>query len=173
MLQVGDEAPSFTLPNQHGGVTSLSDFQDQWLLVWWIPSTLVEQTKPCCDKVAKAFGASFAEHPELNVVGISFDAMDMMKTFAMRALIAFPVLSDHTKQVGEAYGVRRGEGKDWDSFPLKRAFLVDPDGGIDKIYDSIDPDFFVAEVLDDLAVRRGLKPQYQQAVVPEWAGQTL
>lgn len=150
-LAEGDQAPPFRLQDQTGNFVSLDDYAGRWLVVWWIPSTMAGMTPACCDKIANAFGAQAAAHPDLNVVGLSFDNRTLMRTFAMRGLVRFPLLSDETKEVGEAYGVRRGEGVDWDCFPMKRAFLVNPDGRIHKIYMNIDPDFFVLEVIEDLA----------------------
>lgn len=167
MLSEGDTAPDFELQDQRGNTVSLSDYQGSWVVVWWIPSTIAEMTPPCCDKIANGFGANLARRPELNVVGLSFDTRLDMRTFAMRALVVFPLLSDESKEVGEAYGVRRGEGKDWDCFPIKRAFLVDPQGKIEKVYMNIDPDFFVPEVLHDLNERTRV------GATPQWAGQQL
>lgn len=150
MLEAGDVAPEFTLLSQTGAEISLGDYAGRYVLVWWIPSTMQEMTPACCDKVAKGFASETLTHPELNVIGLSFDSPEMMASFAQRAMILFPLLSDESKAVGEAYGVRRGEGRDWDSFPMKRAFLIGPNGLIEKVYKNIDPEYFVPEVLADL-----------------------
>jgi len=37
MLNVGDKAPEFTLPNQEGESVSLSDFEGKQVVVWFFP----------------------------------------------------------------------------------------------------------------------------------------
>jgi thioredoxin-dependent peroxiredoxin len=37
MLSAGTSAPGFTLPDQDGNPTSLSDFTGQYVLLWWYP----------------------------------------------------------------------------------------------------------------------------------------
>ena len=147
-LNIGDKAPELGIKSQFGKTVTLGDYSGQWLLVWWIPSTMAEMTPACCDSIAKGLGAAVAEHPQINVVGLSFDTPTQMSQFASRGAIQFPLLADTDKTVGEKYGVVR-EGE-WDCFPKKMAFLVNPGGNVEKIYRNIDPDFFVDEVVHDL-----------------------
>ena len=151
MVDVGDKAPAFSLTNQFGKTTSLSDYEGKWLAVWWIPSTMADMTAACCDTSAKGFGQAMSNYPQVNVVGLSFDTPYEMKKFATRGSILFPLLADTTKEVGEAYGARRYD--DWDVFPKKMAFLVNPEGVIEKVYRNIDPDLFVDELVYDLDQR--------------------
>ncbi len=37
MLDVGTQAPGFTLADQSGSDVSLSDFPGQWVALWWYP----------------------------------------------------------------------------------------------------------------------------------------
>lgn len=37
MAQVGDAAPSFSLPNQDGETVSLADHAGKNVLIWWYP----------------------------------------------------------------------------------------------------------------------------------------
>ena len=150
ILQPGDMAPAFELQDQNGDFVGLSDYRDDYVVVWWIPSTMASMTPACCDHIARGFG-EHAEETGLNVIGISFDTPAEMKEFARRSSTTFSLLSDVTKETGKAYGVYRGDDDEWNCFPKKRAFLVDPDGRIAKVYMNIDPDLFVHEVLDDLA----------------------
>lgn len=148
MIDVEQKAPTFSLTDQFGNKVSLEDYLGKWVVVWWIPSTMADMTPACCDTIAKGFGHVAGHHPELNVIGLSFDTPYEMKKFAVRGNIMFPLLSDETKLVGEAYGVRRND--EWDCFPKKMAFLVNAKGDVVKTYNNIDPDFFVDEVIHDL-----------------------
>lgn len=148
MINPGDRVPQFSLVSQFGKPVSSDDYLGQYVVYWWIPSTMADMTPACCDTIAKGFISAVNKHTGINIVGMSFDTPYEMKKFATRASILFPLLSDETKEVGQAFGVRRND--EWDVFPLKRAFLVGPDGLVVKRYDSIDPDFFVDEVVYDL-----------------------
>ena len=37
MLNIGDQAPKFTLPNQFGESISLSDFKNKCVVIWFFP----------------------------------------------------------------------------------------------------------------------------------------
>ena len=37
MLDVGDEAPGFALPDQDGTTVSLADLAGRWVVLWWYP----------------------------------------------------------------------------------------------------------------------------------------
>jgi peroxiredoxin Q/BCP len=37
VLEVGVEAPSFTVPDQDGNPWSLADQRGKWVLLWWYP----------------------------------------------------------------------------------------------------------------------------------------
>ena len=37
MLNTGDPAPPFTLPDQNGNLVSLADLRGSWVLLWWYP----------------------------------------------------------------------------------------------------------------------------------------
>ena len=37
MLNVGDKAPSFSLPNEHGEIVSLDDFKGKKVVLWFYP----------------------------------------------------------------------------------------------------------------------------------------
>jgi peroxiredoxin Q/BCP len=37
MLNTGDPAPPFTLPDEEGTSVSLHDFRGSWVLLWWYP----------------------------------------------------------------------------------------------------------------------------------------
>lgn len=37
MVNEGDTAPPFSLPDQDGNVVSLADLAGRWVVLWWYP----------------------------------------------------------------------------------------------------------------------------------------
>lgn len=37
MIEVGDKAPAFSVPNHAGETVSLSDLAGKYVLIWWYP----------------------------------------------------------------------------------------------------------------------------------------
>lgn len=165
-LTVGDVPPVFALPDQYDDRTQLDDYVG-WRLVWWIPSTMVEMTPPCSDQIAKGF--TNHDDARLTVFGMSFDSPEMLREFARRGAVTFPLLSAD-KETGQVWGVYRGDEDEWNCFPRKRAFLLDPDGRIAKVYLNIDPDLFVHEVLTDLDELAPRKPGLLERVLTSLKG---
>ena len=73
----------------------------------------------------------------VKVVGISYDSVDVLKTFADKEKISFPLLSDPESETIVAYAIKNKEmagksfGKiDLDGVPYPGTFLVDKDGVI-------------------------------------------
>ena len=73
----------------------------------------------------------------VKVVGISYDSVDVLKTFADKEKISFPLLSDPESETIVSYAIKNKEmvgkkfGKiDLDGIPYPGTFLVDKDGVI-------------------------------------------
>src|SRR4051794_10934904 len=103
-LAVGDKAPEFSLPNDAGTTTSLSDFAaaGERVLVYFYPRA----NTPGCTKEACDFRDSLAPLGELGikVLGISPDKVDKLVKFREDHELNFPLLSDESKEVMLAYG---------------------------------------------------------------------
>ena len=37
LLNVGDMAPAFSVPNQHGAETTLNHYRGHYVVLWWYP----------------------------------------------------------------------------------------------------------------------------------------
>ena len=147
-LKVGDEAPDFTLPNQHGRLTRLAD----QLRIGPVAVLFVRgEWCPFCALTLRAYQAAL---PAIHEAGGSLFALtpqppDRCTTMAERDLLAFPTLSDAGNKVAERYGIvydmpttvrplylRLGHDLprinctgDW-RLPLPATFLVGTDGRI-------------------------------------------
>ena len=144
------KAPYFSLPDQDGVVHSLSDYIDNWVLVYFYP----KDDTPGCTKEACGFRDVAAEYTKKNIVviGISKDNVASHKKFAEKHHLSFTLLSDESKKVIKAYGAwgeKKFMGKVFEG--IKRvSFLIGPDQTIRKEYFKVDVFNHAKEILQDV-----------------------
>ena len=123
MLQVGERAPEFTLPDETGTDRSLTDFLNTGATVlYFYPADFTPGcTRQACtlrDMHAEIHGAG------LRVVGISPQSPESHAKFKAQYSLPFTLLSDAEKQVIKMYGVNGPLG-----IAVRRAtFLIDASG---------------------------------------------
>ncbi|MEG0441735.1 MAG: peroxiredoxin, partial [Oscillospiraceae bacterium] len=80
MLQVGAQAPDFTLDNQKDKSVSLSDFRGKKVVLYFYP----KDNTPGCNRQACAFAAAYEDFKKKDVVviGVSRDSVASHKKFA-------------------------------------------------------------------------------------------
>jgi peroxiredoxin Q/BCP len=84
------------------------------------------------------------------VLGASFDTVEENRAFAEAQEFGYQLLSDVTREVGEAYGVKKAPDEQWADFPKRLTFLIDPDGVVRKVYEVTDVASHPQQVLDDV-----------------------
>ena len=144
-LKVGDKAPNFSLQDQNNITHTLSDYEGQWIVLYFYPK---DDTPGCttqaCDfrDAVKRIIASKAV-----VFGLSLDSVTSHKLFAEKYNLPFSLLADETGKVSELYdSLRKLLG-----YAKRNTFIVDPKGNIAKIYLSVDPKTHSEMVLSDLS----------------------
>ena len=88
------------------------------------------------------------------MLGASFDTPEENRAFADDQQFSFRLLSDVDRTVGAAYEAVRPPGADYPDFPLRVAYLIDPNGIVRRSYEVKDVAGFADQVLTDLAVLR-------------------
>ena len=85
MLSAGNPFPNFSLPNQDGKITKLSDYAGQWLVVYFYP----KDDTPGCTIQGKAFTATKADFDAsgIKVVGVSADDAASHKNFCTQVRV--------------------------------------------------------------------------------------
>ncbi|MFQ5702447.1 MAG: redoxin domain-containing protein [Gemmatimonadales bacterium] len=124
-LQVGDQAPNFTLPSTAGGEIELASFRGQSsVLLAFFPLAFTGVcTGEMCD-----FSHDLAKFNEADakVFGVSVDSIPTLNEFRQKNGIAVDLLSDFKREVSRSYGVLLE-----DKFFAKRAyFIVDRNGTV-------------------------------------------
>jgi peroxiredoxin Q/BCP len=150
ILKVGDDAPTFTLPDSLGNQVSLNDYKGKWVVLYFYP----KDDTPGCTTEACHFRDDFKSLEAIGakVIGVSIDDSFSHKKFAEKYNLPFPLLSDASGEVASRYGALNN------FLVIKLAkrytYLINPQGKIAKIYLSVDTSKHSQEIIDDL---KGLK----------------
>ena len=102
-LDTGDQAPDFDLPGAGGGAVRLADLMGRKTVLYFYPK---DDTSGCTLEAQgfNALGAAFAAADTI-VIGISPDSVRSHDKFRAKYELSFPLASDETKAMLEAYGV--------------------------------------------------------------------
>ncbi|MEO6118814.1 MAG: peroxiredoxin [Methylotenera sp.] len=147
-LQIGDDAPSFTLNDAQGQTHYLSNYAGKYLVLYFYP----KDDTPGCTKEACHFRDDMAQLEKLGakVVGISVDNSASHADFAKKYHLPFPLLSDTNGSVAGSYHALTN------FYVVKIAkrytFLINPAGKITKIYTNVDTSKHSQQIIDDLKI---------------------
>jgi thioredoxin-dependent peroxiredoxin len=151
MLEAGDKAPAFGLPDQNGDAVKLSDFKGRTLVLFFYPRA----DTPGCTTQACGVRDRRADYEEAGarVVGISPDEVGAIDKFAGKFDLDFTLLADADHAVAERYGTwveKSMYGKKY--MGVQRAtFIVGPDGKIARVFPKVSPKTHDDVVLKALA----------------------
>jgi peroxiredoxin Q/BCP len=129
MPEIGQPAPTFTLPNQEGTPVALDSYKGKWVVLYFYPKDMTT-------------GCTIEAH---NILGVSVDTVDSHKQFCTKDSLTFSLLADPDKKVVESYGSLGNYG------PMvianRNTFLIDPSGKIVKVWTKVSPQGHSDEVL--------------------------
>lgn len=106
-VELGDKAPDFELPDQHGARFHLADALGRGaVVVFFYP----KDETPVCTAEACSFRDAHEDFVAAGatVVGISSDDVASHKRFSARHRLTYPILADTDGQVRRLFGVPRG-----------------------------------------------------------------
>ena len=146
---VGDKAPAFKLPRDGSGELALSDFKGRKLVLYFYPK---DDTSGCTTE-AKDFNSLKDDFNKAgaDVVGVSPDSVKSHDKFRAKYELDFPLVSDESKAMLEAYGVwveKSMYGRKYMGVE-RSTFLIGPDGKIIKVWRKVKVPGHTQEVLDD------------------------
>ena len=151
MIETGDQAPNFELPDQDGRALRLEDFRGQPVVVYFYPKA---DTPGCTTQACgvRDHRADYAASGAV-VLGISPDPVAKVKKFHDKYSLDFALLADEDHSVAESYGVwvqKSMYGKTY--WGVQRStFIVDADGKLAAILHKVKPGEHDALVLAALA----------------------
>lgn len=147
LLSVGAAAPDFTLPRDGGAQISLKALRGKPVVLYFYPRA----DTPGCTKEAIAFNRMRPafEKAGAAILGVSADPVKAQDKFRDKYALAFPLISDETHQMLEAYGVwgkKSMYGKTF--FGVRRVtYLIDGKGIVVKVWPNVKVEGHAEEVL--------------------------
>ena len=123
-LEVGDQAPAFSLQATDGKTYSLEQFHDkQAVVIAWYPKAFTSGCTIECKSLAQ--NGHLLKRLDVTYFMASVDALEDNQKFAEENEADFPLLSDPTKAVAKAYDVLAFYG-----MPNRHTFYIGKDGKI-------------------------------------------
>ncbi|HEY2631914.1 MAG TPA: thioredoxin-dependent thiol peroxidase [Solirubrobacteraceae bacterium] len=139
MIEQGQPAPDFDLPDQDGNMVKLSALRGKSVVVYFYPKA----STPGCATQACGVRDHRADYQQANaiVLGISPDPVAKVKKFHDNEGLNFSLLADEGHHVADAYGVwveKSMYGKTY--FGNERTtFVIAPDGRVAAVLRKVKP----------------------------------
>ena len=148
MLEPGDDAPDFELPNQDGETVRLSDYGGRVVLYFY-----PRADTPGCTTEACGFRDNWDAYEErgVAVLGVSDDPVSDLAAFAEKHDLPIELLSDEDGAVAaryDSYGEKNMFGNTFDG--VFRNTYVIRDGEVEAAYEGVDPEGHAEAILADL-----------------------
>ena len=147
MLQIGDQMPAFKVMDEAGKEVTEKDLTGKKTVIYFYP----KDSTPGC--TAEACNIRDNYHAFLaqgyQVFGVSRDSMASHVRFKEKYNLPFPLLSDPTTEMLQAFGAW-GEKKNYGKVSmgtLRKTFVFDEKGVIQRIIEKVDTKNHTAQLL--------------------------
>ena len=149
---VGEPAPAFELPNEHGEMVSLKDLKGKDFVLYFYP----KDDTPGCTKEACAFRDDYSAYEEagVEIVGVSADSPESHQKFKEKYDLPFTLLADEDKEICKRYGVlgkKKMFGREFMGIN-RTTFVIDEEGKISHVFENVKPTSHSQELLDALGI---------------------
>ncbi len=149
-IEVGQQAPAFTLPNAEGEPRSLESYAGRRLIVYFYPKAFTPGCtgESCdfrdCDEPLRAAGYT--------VVGVSPDPVGKLAKFREEYDLPFDLLSDADHAMAERYGAwgkKKNYGREYEGL-IRSTVVLDEAGTVDRVYHNVRAKGHVARLRREL-----------------------
>lgn len=148
MLQAGDQAPQFVLPDADMTMTDSAGFAGHPYVIYFYP----KDDTPGCTMEGIEFTELMAEFDarQIAVIGVSRNSCASHAAFRDKYGLNIRLLADTEGQLCEAYGVWREKEKNGEKKMgiVRSTFIVDADGVVRHALYDVKPKGHAAEVLE-------------------------
>ena len=133
MLEVGTEAPGFTVNDHNGNPVSLKDLRGKKVVLWFYPKA----DTPGCTMEGQGFRDDFEKFKNKNVVilGVSLDNEAGNKVFAEKYSFPYQLLCDVNRDIALAYHAVKSSN---DQYASRISYVIDENGNIKEAIEQVD-----------------------------------
>ena len=151
MLEVGNIAPEFCLPNQDDVEICSRDVKGKWVILYFYP----KDNTPGCTTEACEFTEAEPQFDDLNaiILGVSADSTKKHRNFIEKKELGITLLSDESTEMMQEYGVwqlKKNYGKEYMGI-VRTTLIIDPKGIIAAVWNNVRVKEHVAKVQEKLA----------------------
>ena len=155
ILEAGDKAPKFAIPNQDGNMIKLDDLLGKWSVIYFYP----RDDTPGCTIEAKEFTelSSKFEEQGATIYGVSPDTEAKHCKFIEKHGLKVELLADTESTMLADYGVwqeKQMYGKTYMGV-VRTTYLVNPDGNIAEAWTKVKAKGHAEAVLERLVELKG------------------
>ncbi|SMX78475.1 peroxiredoxin Q/BCP [Brevibacterium sp. 239c] len=149
-LEVGQNAPDFSLTDAKGKTYSKADFAGQKVILYFYPKAATPGcTTEACDfrdNLSSLAGAGF------QVLGVSPDDAEALQAFTDDQHLTFPLLSDPGAALAKTYGSFGEKTVGGNTFEgtLRSTFVIAEDGTLSDVEYNVDAEGHVARLREKL-----------------------
>lgn len=149
-LEVGQNAPDFSLADAEGKTYSKADFAGRKVILYFYPKAATPGcTTEACDfrdNLSALAGAGF------QVLGVSPDDAEALQAFAADENLTFPLLSDPGAELAKTYGSFGEKTINGNTFEgtLRSTFVIDADGTLASVEYNVDAEGHVRRLREKL-----------------------
>ena len=146
MLEVGNKAPEFCLPNQDDVEICSRDLKGKWIVLYFYP----RDNTPGCTTEACEFTQAEPQFDEMDaiILGVSADTTKKHRNFIEKQKLGITLLSDENTEMMQEFGVwklKKNYGKEYMGI-VRTTFIIDPDGVIAAVWENVRVKEHVAKV---------------------------
>lgn len=147
MIEVGEEAPDFTLTSAEGEEVSLSDFRGQRVILFFYPKAAT----PGCTRQACGFRDNLYRIEGANgaVIGVSPDSPEALAKWKEEEGFTYTLLSDPDHAVADEYGVwgeKTNFGRTYEGV-IRSHMVIDEEGRLADVQINVSPEQSVERAL--------------------------
>lgn len=137
MIEVGEKAKDFCLPNQDNTEICSRDLVGRWIVLYFYP----KDNTPGCTTEACDFTEAMPEFEDLDaiILGVSPDSVKKHQNFIAKKELEITLLSDEEKTMIQDYGVwqmKKNYGKEYMGV-VRTTYLIDPKGIVRARWDKV------------------------------------
>lgn len=152
IIQSGQKAPDFSLPDETGKEHRLSDYLGKPVVLYFYPK---DDTSGCTTEACN-FRDDYSQYDDAGVVilGVSPDNAKSHLKFKNKYHLPFTLLADVDHKVCELYGVwgrKKMMGREYDGV-FRTTFLISETGNILKVFEKVKPAEHSQEVIEALKI---------------------